>query len=792
MKISVSWLKEWVATLPDQLADRLTMAGLEVEAEELAAPEFTQVVVGEVKTVEPHPDADRLRVTTVDVGEDELLQIVCGAPNVAVGMKVPTAVVGAVLPGGFKIKAAKLRGVPSNGMLCSSKELGVDEDGSGLMALDPSVKVGTCFRELYDLDDRIVDVDLTPNRGDCLSILGVARDVAAISAQSIIQKEIVPVEVSFDEVKNITVENDNDCPRYIGRIVRDLNPNAETPLWMSERLRRCGIRPHGILVDVTNYVLLELGQPLHAFDVNKLEGDITVRRAKAGETLTLINDDKAELKDDTLVIADEKKVVAIAGIMGGKNSECGDDTTDVFLESAWFNPVTIAGRARNYGLHTDASHRFERGVDFALAEKALERATALLVEFAGGKAGKISRFEAIDALPKRDPIKVRFARVEKIIGKAFSKEEIVTYLERIGDLSEVADDHLIFTAPSYRFDIEIEEDLIEEIARLSGYNDVPVCFDMQSKISMRRVPENEVPLKDFKNILVARDYHEVIAMSFVSPKWQEILAPGSTPIALKNPISSDLSVMRTTLLPGVLGAMEHNLKRQHTRLRFFESGLTYNGTLENVKQELHLAGAICGEAFEKQWGEPARKLDFFDLKGDVEALLNRTGVQDFRFEASENSILHPGQSAQILTNAGTVVGYLGKLHPTVSKALDLNTDVFVFELNFNALKASATPTFSELSKFPSSRRDLALVVPNNVSHANLVDSMMQSGQPLLRAVNLFDHYQGAEKGEVNETRNVAYSLVFQNLKENLKDSEIDTIIESILNDLGKLDVQLRQ
>ncbi len=794
MKISVSWLKEWINTIPENLSDRLTMAGLEVEGIELAAPKFNGVVVGKVVELTPHPDADRLRVAQVDVGQDALVQIVCGAPNVEVGIKVPTALVGAVLPGDFKIKDAKLRGVASSGMLCSAKELGINEDASGLMILDAELEVGADFRALLDLDDEIIEIDLTPNRGDCLSILGVARDIAAITGQEADSVERPEVTVESTLTKAVSIENSADCPKYLGRVIEGVDPKAPSPLWMRERLRRSGIRPHGILVDITNLVLLEIGQPLHAFDFAKVTGDIMVRRAKEGEKLTLINEDVVTLKSDTLVIADQQKVLAMAGIMGGEESACNDDTTTIFLESAWFNPITIAGKARNYGLHTDSSHRFERGVDFELAEKAIDYATALIQKYAGGKAGEVSRAIDVNSLPKRDAVKVRFYKINQIIGQEFTKHDITNFVNRVGNVTEVHDDYLVVVPPSYRFDLQIEEDFIEEVARLNGYDNVPVSFEMVSQVLMTKVPESKVTLTDFKKILVSRGFHEVIEMSFISPAWQAILDPNKRAIALKNPISSDLSVMRTTLLPGVLGAMDHNLKRQQTRLRFFESGRTYNGTLEDVVQELHIAGAICGTAAPLQWGVDARSADFFDLKGDVEALLKRTGRDDFRFVPSTRDILHPGQSADIELGSGEVVGYLGKLHPSVIKALDLGRDIFVFELNYERLAQSETPKFKELSRFPVSKRDLALVVPAEVTTQQVIDVMKGSSNPrkFLTHVNLFDIYvPKADKAETS-SKNMAFSLTFQNREESLKDADVDTIVEGILADLGAAGVSLRQ
>lgn len=822
MKISVSWLKEWLDDLPLKLADRLTMAGLEVEGEMLAAPHFTKVVVGEVKTVSSHPNADKLVVTQVDIGESELLQIVCGAPNVAVGIKVPTAIVGATLPQDFTIKKTKLRGVESQGMLCSSKELGLDEEGTGLMILANDSPLGLDFRELYQLDDQILELDLTPNRGDCLSQWGMARDIAAITNQPLKAFPSSTIEEKHQDTYPVTVASTRDCPRFLGRVIKNLNPAAETPLWMRERLRRLGVRPHGILVDVTNYVLFELGQPLHAYDLNKLTGPIHVRYAKEGESLTLINEDKVTLSPDTLLITDDSGPISMAGIMGGLSTSCDEKTTDIFLESAWFNPLTIAGRARNYGLHTDSSHRFERGVDYGFTKVALDRATELLVEYAGGEAGPLTMVEKKEHLPTRVPISLRYSRVNKIIGKAFSATEIIHYCERIGQIVESNEDSLLFEAPSYRFDLKIEEDLIEEVARLDGYENVPISLSWSSPLTIKRVPENRVPLLDFKKILVARDYHEIIAMSFINPKWQQILAGEEPVLRLKNPISNDLSVMRTTLLAGVLGAMEYNLKRQQTRLRFFESGRIYRGSFDNLLQETHLAGAICGDITEKEWGEHSRPVDFFDLKGDVEALLRRTGylsdkentfqylpyyensysakVKEEVVESSlETKLLHPGQSARLVTKEGREIGFLGKLHPLTLKALDLNTDVFVFELNLSSLEASVVPNFTELPKFPSSRRDLALVVPEAISHETLVEAMEEKGGEFLQAITLFDYYQkpatpadGGAKDKSEAVRNVAYSLLFQNPNASLKDEEIDGQIQAILARLKEYSVSLRQ
>lgn len=789
MKISLSWLQHWIKDIPKDIDHRLTMAGLEVESVSMAAPCFSGVVIGEVIDVVPHPDADKLKIATVNVGHDMPLQIVCGAPNVAKGIKVPTALVGAVLPGEFKIKLSQLRGVESSGMLCSARELGLSEDHSGLMILDAQFNVGDDFRAAFDLDDTLIEVDLTPNRGDCLSMLGVAREVAAITKQSFVVDTVSTQPIALNDVKVIHVENPEDCPRYLGRFIKNLNPDAITPLWMLERLRRADIRSHGILVDITNYILIELGQPLHAFDANKIQGDIIVRRAESGTSLTLLNDDTVSLNSDILTICDENTTLAIAGIMGGKLTACDDKTTNIFLESAWFNPITIAGKARQYGLQTDASHRYERGVDFMLAEQALERATELLITLAGGQAGPICRAESPECLPKRAEIAVNFSRVSQIIGMNFTSDAVVDMLSRIGTVSNVNADSLQLKAPSHRFDIAIEEDLIEEVARLNGYDNIPVKR-AKTTMSMLRVPENITPLLRLKEVLIARDYMEVITMSFVKPQWQEIIDKTQAPIALKNPISQELSVMRTTLLPGLLATVDYNFKRQQKRLRIFESGLTFKGSLESVDQAAYLGGAICGDIRAPEWGSKARKVDFFDIKGDVEALLNISGLKNqFTFVVSDHKALHPGQSANIINMAGSVIGYLGALHPSIQKQLDIDVEIFVFEILISEMSISELPKFRDIPKFPSSKRDLALLVPKNVTSDQIIQRIKSCDNRLLSSVQLFDIYKNVAMD--GEESSMAFTLFFQNLVENLIDSEIDAIIEKILKDLRLINVTLR-
>ncbi|KZS23112.1 phenylalanine--tRNA ligase subunit beta [Wohlfahrtiimonas chitiniclastica] len=788
MKISISWLKEWIDEIPQNISNHLTMLGLEVDSEALAAPAFTNIVVGEVLTVEPHPDADKLRIATVNVGEAEPLQIVCGAPNVAAGIKVPTAVIGAVLPGDFKIKKSKLRGVESYGMLCSARELGLSDDHGGLMILAKDAPIGKDFREYYNLNDEILEIDLTPNRGDCLSIYGVARDLALSTGTALKALPQHHVDAVIADKIAVNVQDTVACPRYLGRKITGLNMSAPSPLWMTERLRRAGVRPHGILVDITNYVMLELGQPLHAFDADKLAGNIHVRQSAQGESVTLLNGDTVTLKANTLLIADDEKTVALAGIMGADNSVCDDNTTAIFLESAWFNPLAIAGRAREYGLHTDASHRFERGVDFNLPMIALEYATHLLVTLAGGQAGAVTVAEDVALLPKRDAITVRFARISQLVGRDYAIERITEILSRIGD-TQVAEDHAVVVPPSHRFDIEIENDLIEEIARIDGYDNIHSHFN--NRIStMTPMTEYTTPVNAFNNVLVDRGYNEVITMSFVGPKWQAIIDKTQAPIALKNPISADLSVMRTTLAAGLIATIDYNLKRQQKRVRIFETGLTFKGELANVTQQAYLGGAVVGDVVSEQWGEKARKVDFFDVKNDVEALLALSAHEsEVQFVAKAFDLLHPGQSAEIFVR-GESVGYMGKIHPKVAKELDVSADIYVFELNLAAIKTTQPTVFKPLSKFPQSRRDLTLVVPEHMTVAAVIDVMRQVQSPLLQSIQLFDIYQLAKEDKTEKS--FSFGLIFQNDMENIKDEEIDTILTNILKNLGEVQVFLRQ
>lgn len=782
MKFSERWLREWVnpPVTTAQLVEQLTMAGLEVDSVEEAAPAFEGVVVGKVLTVMPHPDAERLKVCQVDVGSGEPLNIVCGAPNVRPGMFAPTAVVGARLPGGMAIKRAKLRGVESFGMLCSAKELGLAEVSEGLMELPGDGVPGQDLRAYMGLDDQLIEVDLTPNRSDCLGLAGIAREVGVLNRCAVDVPAIHPVKETVPDIFPVEVLAPADCPRYVGRVIRGIDPHARTPLWMQERLRRSGIRSLGPLVDVTNYVLLELGQPMHAFDLAQLEGGIQVRRARPQETLTLLDGRQLTLDEGTLVIADHRKALALAGIMGGIDSGISDTTRDLFLESAFFAPQAIAGRARRHGLHTDASHRYERGVDPQLQRRAMERATALLLEIVGGQPGPVIEVVAEAHLPLRQPITLRAARIERMLGVEIPTDDIVDILVRLGMQVEPAGSDWRVTAPSFRFDIANEADLIEELARVYGYSRIPSTRP-RAQVAMIPQPEAKVGVERLRGILVDRGYQEAITYSFVDPEMQRLLDPENAPIALANPISADLSVMRTTLWAGLVRALAYNQNRQQSRVRLFETGLRFTQGPEGLRQEPGIAGLISGSVYPEQWGEPERPVDFYDLKGDVEALLEATGRADeFRFVAARHPALHPGQTARI-ERAGNLVGWLGTLHPEIERELDLMGPVLLFELDLAAVQEGAVPQFRELSVFPSVRRDIAVVLGEQVPTQAVCDCVRATAGERLQSLELFDVYRG--KGIDSGRKSLALGLILQDSSRTLTDSDVEAVIERVVAEL---------
>ncbi|HRD64969.1 MAG TPA: phenylalanine--tRNA ligase subunit beta [Candidatus Competibacter sp.] len=791
MKVSERWLREWVdpAISTAGLVAQLTMAGLEVDSVEPAAPPFEKVVVGRVVGLIPHPGADRLRVANVDVGGTEPLQIVCGAPNVAVGMCVPTALIGAVLPGDVKIKPSKLRGVQSQGMLCSAKELGLAESSDGLLPLPADSRPGQAVRELLALDDSLIEIELTPNRGDCLGMEGIAREVATLNRYEFRPLPVETVEPVVDATFPVRLLDPADCPRYVGRVIRGVDPAAETPLWMKERLRRAGIRSLGPLVDVTNYVMLELGQPMHAFDLNRLTGGIEVRRARIGDKLELLNGVVVEPDAETLLIADDAGPLVLAGIMGGEISSCTSATRDVFLESAFFAPASIAGRARRYGLQTDSSYRFERGVDSRLQRRAAERATRLLIDIAGGQPGPLVEAVSPEYLPTEPAIRLRPARIRKLLGLDIPAADVEEILRRLGMAVATETDHWLVVPPSSRFDIALEADLIEDIARIYGYGRLPGNRPL-TRLEMPPQPENQVELARLKETLVQRGFQEAITYSFVDPVFQKHLDPDQAPLALANPISADLAVMRTSLWPGLFKAMIYNQKRQQPRVRLFEHGLSFIQTDSGLRQEPYLGGVVVGAALPEQWGVPARPVDFFDLKADVEALLVLTGEPEaFAFVAAPHPALHPGQSARI-ERAGAAVGWLGALHPQVARELDVEGDAFAFELRLASLQPARVPVFGELSKFPASRRDIAVVVDEAIAVQAIFACIRQRGGELLRDVRLFDVYRG--KGVQTGQKSLALGLILQDFSRNLTDSVVEETVSGIIAGLTEqFDATLR-
>ncbi|RJG40141.1 phenylalanine--tRNA ligase subunit beta [Motilimonas pumila] len=783
MKFSESWLREWVNPNIDTaaLAEQITMAGLEVDDVEPVAKDFSKVVVGHVVECGKHPEADKLQVTKIDVGAEELIDIVCGAANCRQGLKVAVAMVGAVLPGDFKIKKAKLRGQPSFGMLCSESELGMAESADGIIELPQDAPIGSDIRDYLALNDVTIDVDLTPNRADCLGIKGLAREVGVLNNLDVTEPNIVTVAPSINDELSIELIDAEACPKYLGRVVKGVDVSASTPLWMVEKLRRCGVRSIDAVVDITNYVLLELGHPMHAFDLSKIAGGVKVRLAKQDEPLTLLDGNEVKLNSDTLVIADEAKALAMAGIFGGEGSGVTSATQDVFLESAFFAPLAITGRARAYGLHTDASHRYERGVDPELQATAMERATALLVDICGGQAGPVTVAEAPQHLPQPATILLRRSKLDKIIGIHIETATVDEILARLGfSVEKQADDWLV-TTPTYRFDMAIEEDLIEEVARVFGYNNIPNVAPVGS-LSMGEHQESQLPLSRLRNVLVDLDYQEAITYSFVDPDRQALLFPQAEALILPNPISKDMSAMRVSLWTGLLDAVSYNLNRQQNRVRLFETGLRFipDQDAENgVRQQAMFAGVITGKVSEEHWDLSNRNVDFFDLKGDLESLLAVTvDVDSFRFEATEHSALHPGQSAAIYRN-DEYVGVIGAIHPQFEKKLGLNGRTLVFELELDKVVSRQLPAAKTISKYPANSRDIALVVDEAIESGKIIKFIQKIGGNQIVGVNLFDVYQG--QGVVEGSKSLAINLVLQDTDRTLEDKEIADAVDNIVS-----------
>lgn len=779
MKISENWLRTWVnpAIDSDTLSDQLTMLGLEVDELVPAAKPFTGVVIGEVLTVVQHPDADRLRVTTVNIGSGEPLQIVCGAPNVRAGMKVPVATIGAVLPGDFKIKKGKLRGVESQGMLCGASEIDLEDKIDGLLELPADAPVGTNIREYLNLDDHVVDISITPNRGDCFSIRGVAREIGVINQLPVTAPEIQEVAATIADQKQVVVTTDG-CPRYLGRVIKNVNTKAATPAWMEQALARSGIRQHSILVDITNYVLMELGQPLHAFDGGQVQGSVHVRQASANEKLVLLNEQEIELTEDVMVIADDVKALAIAGIMGGLSSSVTDETTEIFLESAFFAPLHIAGRARRYGLHTDASQRYERGVDFELPMIAMQRASQLIQTLAGGDFGPITVSEKTELLPKREAIELNQAQVDQLLGYQVPTAFITDALQRLGcDVTVKAEGEWTVVPPSHRYDMAIYQDLIEEVARIHGYDNIQISLPViDVKLAKH---QDQFELTQLRQTLVTLGYQEAISFSFADLKLEKQLNSQVNPLALANPISSDLAVMRSTLLSSLIPCVQYNINRQQSRVRFFELGLRFDyqnaKSIEDLKQIPTLAMIAVGSKQIESWHGKAQVMDFFDLKGEVEEIL-AAGRVHVEYVRSDREWLHPGQSAEILVD-GKSVGYLGRLHPSLENALDLST-TWIAELDQSAVLQTYVSNFTELSRFPSVRRDIALVISDKINVSEIQQLIEKTGGELLDSTWLFDVYtgQGVEQGK----RSLAFALLWQHPSRTLEDAEIKSGMDHII------------
>ncbi|MGQ7263698.1 phenylalanine--tRNA ligase subunit beta [Vreelandella sp. V005] len=792
MKFSEQWLREWVSPqLETQaMADQITMAGLEVDAIEAVATEFSGVVVAEVLSKEKHPDADKLNVCTVNDGTGEPVQVVCGASNVEVGQKIPFARVGGVLPGDFKIKKAKLRGVESRGMICSASELGLEEETSpGILVLSSAAPVGIDFREFMHLNDMTIEVDLTPNRGDCLSIKGLSREVGVLNRLPVNGPMIEPVAAKIKDSFTVNIEAPEQCPRYIGRVIKGVNVKAETPLWMAERLRRSGVRSIDPVVDITNYVMLELGQPMHAFDRDNLQGGIVVRMAKPGEKLTLLDGNDVALRPETLVIADHSGPLAMAGVMGGENSGVNENTHTIFLESAFFTPLAIAGQARSYGLHTDASHRFERGVDPQLTPVAVERATQLLIEICGGEAGPAVEAKSAAHMPAERAIVLRSERLEKALSKTLDSGDVSDILQRLGLNVSMQGEDWAVTAPSWRFDLAIEEDLIEEVARIHGYNNLPVRRPA-ARLALRSANEATLTQSRLRQQMVARGFQEAITYSFVAPELQATLLPDAVTPVLANPISADLSVMRASLFPGLVRAMEHNLNRQQTRVRLFETGLVFNGELDALSQIPMLGALVCGPRETEGWSGVRDRVDFYDLKGDLESVIALGGEEDaWRFEPAEHPALHPGQSAQLLHN-GKPAGWIGTLHPQVRATLGLKMDAVLFEVRLDMLSQGSVPAFEPLSRFPEVRRDLAFILKEATSVQSLLDCAREQAGDYLQDIKLFDVYAG--KGVAEGHKSIALGLTWQHPSRTLNDEEINQLVDSIVTQVRvKLDADLR-
>ncbi len=788
MKISENWLREWVNPniTTDELVEQLTMLGLEVDDSMPAAGEFTQVVVAEIVAIEKHPDADKLNVCQVDAGTGENLQIVCGAPNARVGLKAPLAMIGAVLPGNFKIKKSKLRGLESNGMLCSNVELGLSDDHSGLLELPNDAPVGQDIREYFELNDTIIDIDLTPNRADCFCLKGIAIDVACLNELEINPPTIDSIEPNIDETIAVNLQAEKQCPRYISRVINNIDNSKQTPVWMQEKLRRSGIRAIHPVVDVTNYVMLELGQPMHGFDKSTIDGSINVKMANKGEKFTLLDGKEVVLDETYLMIADDNNYLAIAGVMGGLDSGCSDSTTDIVLESAYFDPATIMGKSRDLGIHTESALRFERGVDPYLQEQAMQRATQLILEICGGKVGPLNVVTADDFLPKTNKITLTNDKLARVLGFTVAADQVTTILKGLGMQVEQQDDNWQVMAPTSRFDISIEEDLIEEVVRMVGYDKMPSA-NLSGESVIMQLPEEMIENQLIKTQMTTIGYQEAINYSFVSAKQLDNFNLSEGSIALKNPLTEEFAVMRTSLLPGMIETVKYNLRRQNDSVKLFETGYVFNKK-ENIQQEDKIIAICTGKRHAEHWSLGKESIDYFDCKGDLEVLLDNCKI-NYTFAHSAIGFLHPGRQAAVVMD-GKNVGWIGQIHPELCRRIGIKKEVYAFELYIKSIQKTTLPTFKDVSKYPSVRRDLALILDNAIGSDKITQLMAQElGDALVETI-IFDEYQGdnIESGK----RSLAVGFVLQQQNATFEDKEVDKLMSKVVSSLKEnLNVEIR-
>lgn len=784
MKLSEMWLREWIdpKLTREQLCEKLTLSGLEVDGLQPVANPFTNVVVAEVLSVEKHPEADKLHICQVNVGGSSPLLIVCGAANVRAGLKTPAALEGAELSHNFKIKRTKIRGVESNGMLCSAEELGLMTESDGILELPQDAPIGKSLKDYLSLADYVIEVAITPNRGDCLSVMGLAKEISALTDATLTTPNLESVPAKIKDVFPVHISAANECPRYVGRVIRDVKADVETPIWLQERLRRSGQRCINPVVDVMNYVMLELGQPMHAFDLKTLSGGIEVRLAKKNEEIALLDGQTVKLDSNTLLIADQKQPLAIAGVMGGLDSSVTSLTQDIFLESAYFKPEIVARAGRQYILNSESSYRFERGVDPTLQVIAIERATHLLLNIVGGQPGPVIEVKDEKNLPKPAVISLDKEKISRLLGLEIADAKITAILQGLGFVCEKNAAGWKVTVPARRSDITLAEDLIEEIARVNGYEHIPTLQTM-SKMQIHARPENHLKIAEIRSALSDLGYHEAITYSFIDKKIQALLDPEITPVELLNPITAEMSAMRTSLWPGLLNTLSYNRNRQQSRMRLFEIGLRFIQQNNKLEQQRVLSGLISGSAFPEQWGVPLRSCDFFDLKGDVQNLINLTkSEQDFTFKTGKHPALHPGQTADIC-RAQQKMGVIGALHPAVLQALDIQTKVFVFEILLDSLQIARVPRAEEISKFPEIRRDIAILVDQTVPAQQIQDTIKEIAGDLLKEVRVFDLYQG--KGIAPEQKSIALALTLQHSSRTLVDEEVAELVERVVAALNK-------